>query len=270
MAYLRAFGVGTIAGMMLITAAIAVPISYSTRFQFHPPASRHRGRHAQPRIRFVSRLPDRLRRRALHQVKPPAPAQAPVRRRLKMVVRGAVQGVGFRPFVYRLATELGLQGWVVNSAQGVFIEVEGAPESLSDFARRLKSEKPARAIIQSCESSHLDAVGYDRLRDPGKHRPGRQERAHSARSRDLRGLPARNSRPGRSPLSLSLHQLHQLRSAFFHHRGASLRSRQHLDEKIRDVRGVRTRISRPGAIAASTPNRPPARRAARSCNFGIR
>ncbi len=77
-----------------------------------------------------------------------------------MVVRGAVQGVGFRPFVYRLATELGLQGWVVNSAQGVFIEIEGAPESLSDFARRLKSEKPARAIIQSCESSHLDAVGY--------------------------------------------------------------------------------------------------------------
>ncbi|MEP7248687.1 MAG: carbamoyltransferase HypF [Spartobacteria bacterium] len=78
-----------------------------------------------------------------------------------MVVRGAVQGVGFRPFVYRMAMELGLQGWVVNSAQGVFIEIEGAPESLSDFARRLKAEKPARAIIQSCESSHLDAVGYD-------------------------------------------------------------------------------------------------------------
>ena len=81
--------------------------------------------------------------------------------RLKFVVRGAVQGVGFRPFVYRLATELGLKGWVNNSAQGVFIEVEGAPESLSDFAGRLREEKPARAIIQSCESSQLDAVGFE-------------------------------------------------------------------------------------------------------------
>ena len=77
-----------------------------------------------------------------------------------MVVRGAVQGVGFRPFVYRLAQELDLRGWVLNSAQGVFIEVEGAPEPLSDFARRVPAEKPARAIIQSCETSHLEAIGY--------------------------------------------------------------------------------------------------------------
>lgn len=82
---------------------------------------------------------------------------------MKFAVRGAVQGVGFRPFVYRLATELELKGWVINSAQGVFLEIEGAPEALSNFARRLKSEKPARAIIQSCESSQLDAVGYDRF-----------------------------------------------------------------------------------------------------------
>ncbi|HEX4666292.1 MAG TPA: carbamoyltransferase HypF [Chthoniobacterales bacterium] len=82
---------------------------------------------------------------------------------MKFTVRGAVQGVGFRPFVYRLATELGLQGWVINSAQGVLIEVEGAAESLSHFARRLREEKPARAIIQSCESSRLDARGYERF-----------------------------------------------------------------------------------------------------------
>ncbi len=76
-----------------------------------------------------------------------------------MIVRGAVQGVGFRPFVYRLATEMGLHGWVVNSAQGVFIEIEGEPDLLRDFAPRLKTEKPARAIIQSCESTHLEALG---------------------------------------------------------------------------------------------------------------
>jgi hydrogenase maturation protein HypF len=78
-------------------------------------------------------------------------------------VRGAVQGVGFRPFVYRLATELGLKGWVINSAQGVFIEVEGLPNELTDFAQRLRSEKPARAIIQSCESSQLVTRGYEKF-----------------------------------------------------------------------------------------------------------
>ncbi|MBA3833458.1 MAG: carbamoyltransferase HypF [Chthoniobacterales bacterium] len=78
-----------------------------------------------------------------------------------MVVRGAVQGVGFRPFVYRLAKELTLRGWVVNSAQGVCIEVEAAPDRLAEFARRLPLEKPVRAIIQSCETSHLDPLGCD-------------------------------------------------------------------------------------------------------------
>ncbi len=82
---------------------------------------------------------------------------------MKISVRGAVQGVGFRPFVYRLASELDLKGWVLNSAQGVFLEIEGTPQRLSDFARRLCAEKPARAIIQSCESSQLDALGYEKF-----------------------------------------------------------------------------------------------------------
>ena len=80
--------------------------------------------------------------------------------RARAVVRGAVQGVGFRPFVYRLATELGLAGWVLNSAQGVFIEVEGGGTNLREFLVRLEREKPPRAIIQSLEFSFLDAVGY--------------------------------------------------------------------------------------------------------------
>ena len=65
--------------------------------------------------------------------------------RLKAVVRGAVQGVGFRPFVYRLATELGLAGWVKNSAQGVFIEVEGERGALDQFMLRFEKSKPPRA-----------------------------------------------------------------------------------------------------------------------------
>jgi hydrogenase maturation protein HypF len=82
------------------------------------------------------------------------------RERAKVVVRGTVQGVGFRPFVYHLATALNLEGWVANSAQGVFIEVEGAHETLEQFLLKLEKEKPSLAVIQSLESSFLDPLGY--------------------------------------------------------------------------------------------------------------
>ncbi|MBA3962138.1 MAG: carbamoyltransferase HypF [Chthoniobacterales bacterium] len=83
--------------------------------------------------------------------------------RVKVAIRGAVQGVGFRPFVYRLATEMKLCGWVTNSAEGVLLEIEGTGAVLRDFVVRLKDEKPARAVVQSCETSFLDAVGYERF-----------------------------------------------------------------------------------------------------------
>ena len=81
-----------------------------------------------------------------------------IRERIRIVVRGAVQGVGFRPFVYRLATELQLDGWVLNSAQGVFIEGEGRRDSLNRFLVRLEKERPPRAVIQSFESSFLETA----------------------------------------------------------------------------------------------------------------
>lgn len=80
--------------------------------------------------------------------------------RLCGVIRGAVQGVGFRPFVYRLATELGLHGWVMNTAQGVFLEVEGPVAQLDRFILRLASEAPPLARIQSTEFTHRDPAGY--------------------------------------------------------------------------------------------------------------
>jgi hydrogenase maturation protein HypF len=80
--------------------------------------------------------------------------------RARAVVRGAVQGIGFRPFVYRLADELGLKGWVSNSTQGVLIEVEGGGDSVRQFLLRLEKEKPSGALIQSLEFSFRDAVGY--------------------------------------------------------------------------------------------------------------
>lgn len=84
----------------------------------------------------------------------------PAPQRLRVQVRGAVQGVGFRPFVYRLAGRLGLSGWVVNSSAGVAIEVEGSPATLERFLVALGRECPPRAIVQGIESVYLDAVGF--------------------------------------------------------------------------------------------------------------
>jgi hydrogenase maturation protein HypF len=83
-----------------------------------------------------------------------------VTKRLHITIRGAVQGVGFRPFVYRLATGMSLPGWVVNSSQGVFIEVEGEKQVLDAFLLRIEKEKPDRSFIQSLEFSVLDPIGY--------------------------------------------------------------------------------------------------------------
>ena len=80
--------------------------------------------------------------------------------RLRVVIHGAVQGVGFRPFVYRLATEMILPGWVSNSVQGVFVEVEGEKEILNQFLFRLQKEIPPRASIQSLEFSFLEPTGF--------------------------------------------------------------------------------------------------------------
>ena len=82
-------------------------------------------------------------------------------KRLRMEIRGAVQGVGFRPFVYRLATGLGLSGWVLNDIRGVFLEVEGDLELLSAFRERILSEAPPRARIQGLNESWLDPIGYE-------------------------------------------------------------------------------------------------------------
>jgi acylphosphatase len=81
-------------------------------------------------------------------------------RRARLAIYGAVQGVGFRPFVYRLATELGLAGWVNNSSQGVFVEVEGGRACVEEFVSRIEAEKPPRSSVQNLETSWLDAAGY--------------------------------------------------------------------------------------------------------------
>ena len=85
--------------------------------------------------------------------------QDQARRRLRVIIHGAVQGVGFRPFVYRLATELALAGWVINNSQGVFIEVEGPEARVQQFLERLPREVPPLAIVHSLDKEWLDPAG---------------------------------------------------------------------------------------------------------------
>src|SRR5512132_4634024 len=70
------------------------------------------------------------------------------RQRLRVRVEGTVQGVGFRPFVYRLATDLGLGGWVLNDSRGVLIEAEGEREALETMLERLRTDAPPLAIVE--------------------------------------------------------------------------------------------------------------------------
>jgi hydrogenase maturation protein HypF len=83
--------------------------------------------------------------------------------RLFITIHGAVQGVGFRPFVYRLATDMQLHGRVFNSSEGAVIEVEGAKNTLDQFLFRLQRELPPRAFIQSLEFSYLDPLGFTKF-----------------------------------------------------------------------------------------------------------
>jgi len=87
------------------------------------------------------------------------PPGSRTRQRLRVSVRGAVQGVGFRPFVYRLARELSLDGWVYNDAAGVLVEAEGDGVALREFLVRLSTEKPALAVLQGVEPTFLAPVG---------------------------------------------------------------------------------------------------------------
>jgi hydrogenase maturation protein HypF len=84
--------------------------------------------------------------------------------RQRFTVTGVVQGVGFRPFVHRIATELGLTGFVGNDSGAVFLEVQGPGPRIDEFRRRLRAEAPPLASISAV---HIVDVDADRLCDSG-------------------------------------------------------------------------------------------------------
>ena len=84
---------------------------------------------------------------------------ASTRTRIGLRVTGVVQGVGFRPFVHRLARELDLSGYVGNDAAGVFIEVEGGDAAVESFTHRLRAEAPPLSRVAEVQRTGLEPVG---------------------------------------------------------------------------------------------------------------
>jgi len=107
------------------------------------------------------------------------PPEEPLRREI-LEVRGVVQGVGFRPFVYRLASEEGLAGFIGNSTGGVTIEIEGPSARVEAFLRRLRAEAPPLSRIDSVVSQGI----------PPKHENEFRIVASDARGQVSTGIPA--------------------------------------------------------------------------------
>jgi len=84
--------------------------------------------------------------------------------RQRLFVRGVVQGVGFRPFVYGLALQHQLTGHVGNNSEGVFIEVEGVPDAITAFVKNLRENPPQLAHIDSIEIADLETQFDEQFR----------------------------------------------------------------------------------------------------------
>src|SRR5450755_3610042 len=82
---------------------------------------------------------------------------APPRLGRRITVHGTVQGVGFRPFVYRLAVELGLEGTVRNADGLVVIDAAGTQDAVGEFVRRIDADAPPLARVDSVAVSELPA-----------------------------------------------------------------------------------------------------------------
>jgi hydrogenase maturation protein HypF len=100
-------------------------------------------------------------------------ARKPGVERRRFRVRGVVQGVGFRPFVYGLARRHGLSGFVLNDGQGVVIEAEGSPHTLDRFAAELALEAPALARVDSVVAEPAALLGERGFRIDASKQSGR-------------------------------------------------------------------------------------------------
>ena len=165
----------------------------------------------------------------------------------RIEIRGIVQGVGFRPWVYRAGAEDGLTGRVRNDATGVTIDAFGSERGARRFMR------PARGVAAAGRRDRRRSA-LARSRRAGRHvhrsftarQTAERRSLDSAGSRDLSGVPRRDLRSGQPPLPLSVHQLHELRAALHHRARRAVRP-------AGDDDGARSRCARPASASTTTP-----------------
>ena len=138
-------------------------------------------------------------------------------KRQRILITGRVQGVGFRPAVYRITRALGLTGFVCNDTKGVTIELQGPKNQIAEFLIRLQSgsDKPPLAEVKSCDAVDIPAVEAEE-----KFVIRSSDAAGTALSEVTAGrhVPRLSGRDGRRKglsLRLSLHKLHKLRPTLF-------------------------------------------------------
>ena len=156
---------------------------------------------------------------------------------LEIRVRGRVQGVGFRPKIWHIARELGLAGEVLNDSDGVLLRVGGDRARLAAFLDGIESDLPPLARVDSIETrSYSGQLSSEfRIAESSSSRARTQIAPDAAICAACSG---RIARPQRPPLSLSLHELHALRTATEHCHRDSVRSRDDHDGAVRAVSGL--------------------------------
>ena len=166
-----------------------------------------------------------------------------IRQTVEIRVRGTVQGVGFRPTVWRLACDEGLVGEVFNDGFGVLIRTTGDTVAISQFLTRLHNEAPPLSQIEDVETHVLSLRDFEGL---SNCRKCKRRELHSCHSRCsyLRGLSCGSVGSEGTALRLSLRELYPLWSPLFDREGCSLRSCQHDDGGLsRCARRARASIS---------------------------
>lgn len=87
-----------------------------------------------------------------------------MKKRLFLTIKGIVQGVGFRPFIYNLATRLNLKGWVNNNSEGVYIDIEGENDYIEKFIDKIKTNPPPLSRIEGIDILEKVIKNYDNFK----------------------------------------------------------------------------------------------------------
>ena len=164
--------------------------------------------------------------------------------RQALLIHGIVQGVGFRPHVARLAADLGLAGDCRNDSTAVIIEIEGEPERVEAFIRRIVDDAPRSPGSRRSPPPAPNRVAC-RVRHHRKHSRHRSADHGAAGCRDLRRMPAGDVRSRRSQVSSPVHLVHRLRSASDHHARSPVRPAHHHDGRLSDVSGCAAEYADP-------------------------